>query len=110
VNYLIQAIKNHLSLLYYRQGTRTSTVKRKFPDHVVSGMEQNEFPETPTLGWSGNFRFTALAAMSLIEKGKKLAENGQVEEAIEQFTQAQKMDERFKFGDIEDYALRLSKK
>jgi hypothetical protein len=46
--------------------------------------------------------------MSLIEKGKALAKNGQVEAAIEHFKQAQPVDGRFKFGDIEDYARRLS--
>jgi len=49
-----------------------------------------------------------IAAMSLIEKGEELAKNGQTEEAVEQFKQAQKVDGRFKFGDIEDYARRLS--
>ncbi|EDN65036.1 hypothetical protein BGP_6190 [Beggiatoa sp. PS] len=46
--------------------------------------------------------------MSLIEKGKALAKKGQIEAAVEQFKQAQQMDKRFKFGDIEDYARRLS--
>ncbi len=46
----------------------------------------------------------------MVEKGRALAKEGQIEAAIEQFKQAQNVDERFKFGGgIEDYARRLSK-
>ncbi|MEK8018917.1 MAG: hypothetical protein VSS75_018765 [Candidatus Parabeggiatoa sp.] len=46
----------------------------------------------------------------MVEKGRALAKEGQIEAAIEQFKQAQKVDERFKFGGgVEDYARRLSK-
>ncbi|OQY49287.1 MAG: hypothetical protein DRR08_17140 [Candidatus Parabeggiatoa sp. nov. 2] len=48
-----------------------------------------------------------IAAMSLIKKGKELAKKGLIEAAVEQFKQAQKVDGRFKFGDIEDYARQI---
>jgi len=33
-----------------------------------------------------------------------VSSKGQIEAVIKQFKQAQKVDERFKFGDVEDYA------